>query len=354
MSHSISDQNATLEELADGVEWVIRSYREGDIPAIVKLINAADAIDKFDMTADEEELRVRFSAPRSDPERQVIVVEGPRVPGVPPGLLLGMARLTWFEDEEGGERIYEPRLRVHPATREHGLEEVLARRLMEMVRDHDASPSTKKYDKTSVQVFLTEKDFTKRTLWTNAGLREMRQYWDMERPLTEPIDEPAPIEGVTIRPYRRPDDNKGALDAFNDSFSDHFDHHPEPEEDWQHWMGGPLFRPDLSWLAEIDGKPGEFAGFCLCGVSDEENKRLNRLEGWIDILGTTRAWRRKGLGRALLLHGLHSLRSAGLETAMLGVDSESLTGANRLYESCGFRIRKRDFQYKAALSDVKV
>jgi mycothiol synthase len=265
-----------------------------------------------------------------------------------------MTRLTWLDDEELGERVYEPRMRVHPATREHGLEGVLARRMMETIRENEANPSTKKYDKTSVQVFITEKDFTKRTLWANAGLREVRQYWDMERSLDAPIDEPAAIEGVVIRPFSRPDDSKGVLDAFNDSFADHFDHHPEPEEDWHHWISGPLFRPDLSWVAEIEAKPGSFAGFCICAISDEENKRQNRLEGWIDLLGTTRQWRRKGLGRALLLHGLHSLRSAGLETAMLGVDSESLTGANRLYESCGFRIRKRDFQYKGSLDDVKI
>src|SRR5437762_9396458 len=103
-------------------------------------------------------------------------------------------------------------------------------------------------------------------------------------------------------------------------------------------MASPNMRFDLSWLAEVDAEPGKIAGFCICEVMNTRNKRNGRLDGWIDILGTIRDWRKKGLGRALLLHGLHSLRSAGLETAMLGVDSESLTGATRLYESVGFRI----------------
>jgi mycothiol synthase len=352
MSHSFSGPSAAVDELANGVEWVIRPYRQGDIPAIVRLTNAADVIDRFDMTTDEEELRVRFEAPRSDPARQVIIVEGPRVDGIPPGMILGWGRLTWFEDEERGERVYEPRLRVYPATRDFGLEEAIAKRLMEMARAHEADPATERRGKVSVQAFLLEKDFSKRTLWANAGLAETRQFWTMERSLTEPLDEPAPIEGVNLRPYSRPEDDKGALEAFNNSFADHFDFHPEPEEDWQHWVSGPFFRPELSWLAEIEERPGKFAGFCLCVVWDEDNRRKGRLEGWVDILGTTREWRRKGLGRALLLHGLHSLRSAGFDTALLGVDSLSPTGANRLYESCGFRIRSREFQYKAALSEV--
>jgi ribosomal protein S18 acetylase RimI-like enzyme len=53
-----------------------------------------------------------------------------------------------------------------------------------------------------------------------------------------------------------------------------------------------------------------------------------------------------------LLHGLHTLRAAGLDTALLGVDAESLTGANRLYESVGFRTRTREVQYECELKDL--
>jgi ribosomal protein S18 acetylase RimI-like enzyme len=42
-----------------------------------------------------------------------------------------------------------------------------------------------------------------------------------------------------------------------------------------------------------------------------------------------------------------------MDTALLGVDSTSLTGANRLYESVGFRIRNREFGYAAPLDEVK-
>jgi ribosomal protein S18 acetylase RimI-like enzyme len=121
-------------------------------------------------------------------------------------------------------------------------------------------------------------------------------------------------------------------------------------------MGVPNTRIDLSWLAEHEGEgeEGKLAGFCIISISEDSNEMRGVCEGWIELLGTTGAWRRKGLGRALLLHGLHSLKSAGMDTAMLGVDSTSLTGANRLYESVGFRIRRRTLQYECGLDEVAI
>ena len=70
----------------------------------------------------------------------------------------------------------------------------------------------------------------------------------------------------------------------------------------------------------------EIAGLCLCDVNEEHIARIGRKEGWVDILGVRRPYRRQGLGRALLLAGLHVLKEAEMESAMLGVDADSLTG----------------------------
>ena len=103
----------------------------------------------------------------------------------------------------------------------------------------------------------------------------------------------------------------------------------------------------------------EIAGLCLCDVNKEHIARIGRQEGWVDILGVRRPYRCQGLGRALLLAGLHVLKRAGMESATplvlrpkdsgLGVDAESLTGATRLYESVGFVERKRFVLYRRPL-----
>src|SRR5207247_1180897 len=162
------------------------------------------------------------------------------------------------------------------------------------------------------------------------------------------------IEGVRILGYRRPADTAPRLEAFNNSFADMFDSHPSTQERWDFRMSRPFARLDLSWLAEIEAEPGKIAGFCICGINQEENEATGRNEGWIDLLGTIWGWRRKGLGRSLLLHGMHSLKSAGTDTALLGVDSESLTGAQRLYESVGFGVRYVWLQYACLLDEVQV
>jgi mycothiol synthase len=349
-----SGPSAAVQEPGEGVAWEIRPYREGDIHAIVALINTVDEAYKLREGTSEDDLRISLSAPRQEPERQIVVAEGPRVEGVPEGMLLGYGRVGYDDDEANNARIYYVRVVIHPAAEGMGLDRTIAARLLDIIRGYEADPALKRMEKVRVNAWLREELAHARTLWKGLGLKEVRWFWTMERPLHEPIDEPQPIDGVTVRLYNRPDDNEPARIAFNDSFSDHWDHHDAPADDWDYWMSTPNVRPDLSWLAESEKEPGRIVGFCMCAIFEEDNKRMGVREGWIELLGTTRDARRKGLGRSLLLHGLHSLRSAGMDTALLGVDSLSLTGANRLYESVGFRIRNREVQYECLLEDLKI
>ena len=58
--------------------------------------------------------------------------------------------------------------------------------------------------------------------------------------------------------------------------------------------------------------------------------------GHIGPLGTTRAFRGIGLGRALLRHGVQELAARGAKEVGLGVDSENPNSAVGLYERNGF------------------
>jgi mycothiol synthase len=60
--------------------------------------------------------------------------------------------------------------------------------------------------------------------------------------------------------------------------------------------------------------------------------------GWVGIHAVRRPWRRRGLGRALLQHSFVELHRRGYDRVGLGVGAESLTGANRLYESAGMQV----------------
>jgi mycothiol synthase len=354
LSQRHSADSTTTDMPAGDIDWVFRPFIDEDAAGMTALVNSVYESYKVPMRTTEEDFRARLGGPRSDPGRQWVVVEAPHLPGVPENMPAGYGGVRYDEDEEAGKRMYFLRVVVHKEAESLGLERAIAGRLMGIIRGYQSDPEMKPLPRAVVKAWAFEQFHPTRALWEEMGLREVRRFWTMVHPLDEPVDEPNIVEGVTIRSYRNPADNEGVCQTFNASFSDHWDYYPMLPEDWDNWMKQPAVRTDLSLLAEIDGKPGAFAGFCMTEINANDNKLRGVSEGWIELLGTIRGWRRMGLGRSLLLHGLHSLRSAGMDTALLRVDSQSPTGAHKLYESTGFRIRSREFTYACDLEDVRL
>ena len=144
---------------------------------------------------------------------------------------------------------------------------------------------------------------------------------------------PVTADGIDIRPAREGDE-RIAHDIHQQSFRDSWEHTAEPYDEWEHWLVKPESFDRGLWFVAWDGDRA--AGAALCRVRDGV--------GWIGILGVLREWRRRGIGRALLLHAFDEFKRRGLSRAGLGVDAESLTGANRLYESAGMHVvRTLDF-----------
>jgi ribosomal protein S18 acetylase RimI-like enzyme len=73
--------------------------------------------------------------------------------------------------------------------------------------------------------------------------------------------------------------------------------------------------------------------------------------GYVDQLAVRRPWRRRGLGRLLLLTALAALRERGCAQAVLGVDSDNQTGAVDLYEHLGWRASATHDFYEKILRD---
>ena len=79
-------------------------------------------------------------------------------------------------------------------------------------------------------------------------------------------------------------------------------------------------------------------------------RELGIQRGWLDSVFTRRAWRRRGLARALIVRSLHLLRDRGLETAALGVDADNPSGAFGLYESAGFSATQRYISWRKPMA----
>lgn len=315
----------------------IRNYREEDIPLIVVLLNAAEAVDRAEDGTSIEELKERVNTPGLNPEQNAFVAEDEG------GRIVGFATLALkHEDQESGFRT---RFNVHPIYRGRGLEDRLLGRLEERARDRLAEAE-------SPNVYFASNGHTRYEerlcALERAGMKEVRRFWVMVR---TPLEELAPLsvsEGLVFRSYRPGEDDAEAIDAHDDSFSEHFAHTQTSNEEWQYAVNSPSFRPDLTILA-VDSRSRRIAGYCYIVASDQECRRLGRQRGWIDILGVRKAYRRMGLGQALLTQGLVNLRGAGFTEAALGCDSENTTGATRLYFRLGFQVQRTDIAFSKYL-----
>jgi ribosomal protein S18 acetylase RimI-like enzyme len=172
------------------------------------------------------------------------------------------------------------------------------------------------------------------------GFTLVRHSLRMAIDLGGPTPAPAWPDGVEVRSFR-PGDERVFYDAQQESFLDSWEPIEETFENWSHWLlDTPSFDPGL-WFLAVEGD--EAAGFAICHARSGDPET-----GSVRLLGVRRPWRRRGLGRALLLHAFAELRGRGFRRAGLGVDAESLTGAHRLYESAGMHVEARYEIYEKA------
>lgn len=287
------------------------------LPALTDLINR-DAAELYgEPEESEESMRLWLTGPSLDPETDMRVA-------VDDGILRG-----YVDIDDDPHPIYYVDLRVPPSERDEIREALLdwaeARgidRGAELLRFHTAS-----IDEPMIRL-LEARDY-----------RLIRHFYRMRIDFDGELPEPRWPEGVTVRTATR-DDAERAYEAHQESFEDHWEHARMPYEQWEHHMLREGFDPTLWFLVEDDV---EFAAVAFCREHEGE-KAL----GWVRVLGVRNNWRRRGLGRALLLHCFHEFRRRGFHAAALGVDADSLTGANRLYESVGMRVVRRSDVYEKA------
>ncbi len=306
------------------ITLTMRPYAgEADLEAIASLINSCEAIDQVDEGTSVSELRQEFDDPSVDKARDIRVWENVD------GQLVGLGQL-WIP--ESGEEIDGFLwFRVLPTARGGDLEKQIVAwaqgRMREVERER------------GVQIKLrsgTRADKSNHiALLEGCGFTADRYFFSMARSLAEPIPEPQLPQGFTLRHSEGEQDTEAWVEMFNQSFIDHWNHHDLTVESYRHWRSDPDYRPELDLIAVATD--GTFAAFCYCHINPEDNKRKGRNEGWIGVLGTKRGFRKRGLGRAMLLAGMQRLKAAGVDTARLGVDSENPNGAGQLYESVGFR-----------------
>jgi mycothiol synthase len=310
---------------------VIRPFVWDDLPALVEVINAAVALDQEDHITTPSALRQRFEMPHFDAEANCLVacaVDGTLA-----------AYITTELDPRNGKAWGSGH--VHPAHRRQGIGTLLlhaadarhlARAAREVAPEHPVI----------VTRYCRDTNAGATALLRAQGYDPARVTWFMQMDLDRPVTAPPLPEGIALRPFDRERDEAAVWEAEQAMLRDNWGYTAAPFEVWRHFAFDAGFDPSL-WLVAIDGS--RIAGLCLGKPWGDDRPGL----GWISTLAVRQDLRGRGLGGALLRHGLRRLSERGYAAAGLEVDSENGSNAAALYERAGMSVYKRYLIYQKTI-----
>ncbi|MET8361953.1 GNAT family N-acetyltransferase [Micromonospora sp. NPDC005194] len=295
--------------------WTTRRPTLDDVPAILAVVHAADTFAIGHPDFDAEDVEQSLTAPHFDPTRDSWLALDPD------GTVVAWATV---ENPTGVGREF-VEVYVDPE-RAATLRAPLLARQLDRVAERAAE---RRLPALTVRcaVFAPERDWARDL--RAAGFTVAKRYVRMRRPLADLPTEPSP-PGVTVRPVR-PDD-EAELREFHRihdvAFGDTPDHEPLSYERWRARIGD-VTAWDEWFVAEVDG--------VLAGALQSSDQALDQQQGWVKSLSVLPAYRRRGVGAALLRRAFARYAQKGRESAGLGVDLTNPTTPLSLYESVGLR-----------------
>jgi GNAT superfamily N-acetyltransferase len=260
------------------------------------------------------------------------------------GQVVGYARSDWYQ-EGSGERLrqYLTIGFLNPQWRRKGIGSAMLHflqgRLREIASGHPQDGP--RY----FQGYVDQHETGTQAMLEKEGYEVVRYFYQMVRPDLENIPTLPLPEGLEVRPAL-PEHYRQIWEADVEAFRDHWGYVEPKEEDYQHWLNDKVvFQPEL-WKIAWDGD--QVAGQVRGYISHAENEEYKRKRGWCEFISVRRPWRKRGLARALMALTLEEFKRRGMEESALGVDTENLSGALRVYESMGFRPVQRSSAYRKA------
>jgi mycothiol synthase len=305
--------------------YSFRAASVGDAPAVAELINEVNEAESGIPLTSVEEVRDDLSTPGRDEEDTILLIADD-------GTLAGY--LDWWADAEPFTEVQQLSF-VRPALWGRGLNAWLLRLGEERARRkvERAGPGSPVYLR--VSRWATNEGAGR--LFASLGYTYSRTFHEMRMELDGPVAAPEMPDRIAIRTFDRQRDAQAVHAALAEAFADHWGGTFDPFDLWlhQHIEGESSgFDPGL-WFVALDGD--EVVGAVSCRASTPRSEDAAH----VSTLGVRRAWRKGGIGRALLLAAFSELQLRRIAAVDLGVDSESQTGATRLYEQVGMRVVRR-------------
>lgn len=313
---------------------------------VLDLVAAAAAVDGGDPIAEDARLALRDAPTPGDPERvmHVLARRGPagEPESGPAGALTGYAQARTAQAGHGPTTTTTTvELLVHPGARGRGVGAALADDLARRLRGATDPPAG------TVHAWSHTDSPGAAALARRLGLRRSRELWRMERTLGDPGSDrhpagdppdPALPEGVVLRAFEPGRDEDAWLALNARAFATHPEQGAWGRADLDARTAEPWFDPAGLLLAVDAHDPDRL-------LASHWTKVERPGHGEVYVVAVDPAAQGRGLGRAVVLAGLHHLARRGVRVVDLYTDADN-TAATRTYTRLGFARVATDVVYE--------
>ncbi len=307
----------------------IQPFTEPDEQVRAAALTIQDAAARTDSAAPFDEHTLLSLDPRpgtGSGQRHLLLT----VDGAP----AGYAHLDLARPGEPGEA----ELAIHPQARRLGHGTALISALAGV--HHQTRPGRE-----PLQIWSHGDQPAARVLAGQLGYVVVRALLQLRRSMDHPVPEPKLPQGVVLRSFRPGADDAAWLRLNARAFA----HHPEQgrmtQADLDARMAEPWFDPQGFLIAEQDGEMTGFHWTKIHASSPAGDPGQSRL-GEVYVLGVDPDRHGGGLGTALTLAGLRSLRERGATAVLLYVESDN-EPALAVYRRLEFQLWSTDVMYRS-------
>lgn len=150
---------------------------------------------------------------------------------------------------------------------------------------------------------------------------------------------------LTIRPFRKGEDEETYVQIFNRAFLDYDDIRSLTVQDAKTIEDAPSYNLDGLFIADWNGQP---AGMVQALV----DKFREEKKGFIQTLAVLPEFRRRGIAKKLLFEAISTLKRRGMVTAGAWAQTDKPI-CTHLYESSGFKLVRTTSLMKASLLETQ-
>lgn len=308
-----------------------------NILAVVEDCIDRDKIERVPTLDDLIESYARFE--NCDPTQDMLFAEMN-------GQAIGFVRCYWWKDLDLGLRYAHVGL-LRPQWRRKGIGTSLLDWVENRLRQIAATHPPELPKHFQAQSFEFQTDRIK--LLEQAGYQPARYFVQMVRSNLDDIPNFDLPDGLSIRPAL-PEHYRAVWETREEIFRDCWGSSSSTEASYRAWLADEAyFQPHL-WQIAWENSSDTIVGHVLTFIHAAENEQNRRQRGYTESIGVIRSWRKRGVARALIARSLQAQKAIGMNESALGVDSQNPSGADRLYEQCGFQVVRRNIVFSKPLT----